>query len=339
VGRLSIPELVAVDLVPPTVDWNSSVAAKDRLDAHWSINQPYDELTTLDLPLVEASLGAISTRAPGISRVLLLASQIAYDIDTQMSIPAVVERLQRYIDMSATATGASLPAELPEAPPFPQNALDGTVPIRSWMQDVRTWQDGRRQVPPRRVDDPMVTRAWDRWARNLMKYFDGTSPIIEYEDLLLAVAGQPPATFFQRDVGRLRVQDWTDLCLFATKDTLQAESNSRSAWAIIAALRALKFDRNVLIGLARELASSTSADAARLTLSLAEGAGQAPPGLLVIEDPTVSLGTPTERPCLLVSETQLTEHDAALKWLSGRGVYETYFFEREEGDAAREVQA
>jgi hypothetical protein len=187
----------------------------------------------------------------------------------------------------------------------------------------------------------MVNRAWDHWARNLLAHFSGTAYSLDYEDLLLAAAGRPPATLFQSDLGRFGVRDWTDLCVFATKDTLQAQSDSRSAWAIVAALRALRFDRDLLIRLAEELKPLASESVANFMSSFAEGAQPAAPGaLVVIDDPTVVIDSriSNTQPCLAMLRTQLTEHEDALKWLRDRGVYRTVINESQV-DAAREVQA
>jgi hypothetical protein len=336
---VSIEELTAVDLLPQTVDWNSIVEARERLEAQLTINHAYCALTT-DLPLVEGFAGVISTRGSGVARVLLLASLIAHDIGAPKSIATVLRGVRRYIDMSTTAAGAPLPVEPSGAPLFPSYPQDART-IRSWRLEVRKWQEQLQREPPRQVAEPMVNRAWDRWARNLLGHFSGTAYSIDYEDLLLAAAGRPPATLFQSDLGRFGVRDWTDLCLFATKDTLHAQSDSSSAWAIIAALRALQFDKELLSRLAEELKPPTPGSVTNFTSSFAEGARQAPPGALVVtDDPAVVIDSriSNTQPCLAVLRTQLTENEDALKWLRDRGVYQTVFNETEV-DAAREVQA
>ena len=342
---VSVEELVSVGLLPQTVDWNSIVTARERLEAHLTINQAYGALTT-DLPLVEAFAGMISTHGAGAARVLFLASAIAFHTGTPVTIAGALRGLQRYVDMSATAMDAArLPAEVAGSPPFPSHA-QGAGAIRSWRADVRRWQRAvREEQPPARVNEA-VFRAWDRWARNVLAYFDGTAPVIEYEDLLLAVVSRAPATLFQRDLSRLGVRGWTDLCLFATKESLRPQSitteasDFQSAWAIIAALSVLHFDRDLLIGLVEELRPLTPETVANFMSAFAERAQQASPGaLVVIDDPTVVIDSriSTTQACLAVLRTQLTEHEDALKWLSERGVYRTVFNEGQI-DASREVQ-
>jgi pimeloyl-ACP methyl ester carboxylesterase len=334
-----IEELVAVDLLPQTVDWNSIDLARERLEAHFTINQSYSTLAT-DLPLVEAFAGLISTHGSRVALALFRALVIAHDMGSPISIAAALRGMRRYLDLSATAAGPLLPAEPSGASLFPPPPHDART-IRSWRMEVRRWREQVRQEPPRRVDEPKVNRAWYRWAGNLLAHFSGTAYSIEYEDLLLAAAGRPPATLFQSDLGRFGVRDWTDLCLFATKDTLQPQSNGWSAWAIIAGVRALQFDKEVLIRLAEELKPMASESGANFMSSFAEGAQAAPPGaLVVVDDPAVVIDSriSNTQPCLAVLRPQLTEYEDALKWLWDRGVYQTVFNESEV-DAAREVQA
>jgi len=171
--------------------------------------------------------------------------------------------------------------------------------------------------------------AWSRWAQNILGYFTGTPPVITLEDLVLAAADRPPATLFQRDLGRLGIRDWTNLCLHGARQAADFDPQVArpiyvtAAWGIIAGLRALHFSRELLTRLADEL-ERAAPEAAGIMKTLAEGAPQSPPGaLIVVDDPGFvdASGISARQPCLAVLRPQLTEHSNALTWLRAWDVY------------------
>jgi len=180
--------------------------------------------------------------------------------------------------------------------------------------------------------DELVLSAWSRWAQNTLDYFTGTPLVIIYDDLVLAAAGRPPATLFQRDLGGLGIRDWTNLCLHGARQAADVDPQAArpihlaAAWTIIAGLRALHFNRELLIRLALEFLEleSVAPESAAIMKSLTEGAPQSARGaLIVVDDPGFvdASGISARQPCLAVLRSQLAEHSNALTWLRARGVY------------------
>ena len=172
---------------------------------------------------------------------------IAHEIGGQKPLAEVLRGLQRYIDMTAAASPMQIPGEPVSAPTL--RSADASD-VRLWRIALRAWRDHRLSEPPGNLN-ALEAPAWSRWAQNILGYFTGTPPVITLEDLVLAAADRPPATLFQRDLGRLGIRDWTNLCLHGARQAADFDPqvtrpiHVTAAWAIIAGLRALHSSREL----------------------------------------------------------------------------------------------
>jgi|SRR3954451_3633176 len=173
------------------------------------------------------------------------------------------------------------------------------------------------------ANDPTgrVAWAWARWRRRVRNYLiDGNAIVdpLELDDLVLAVADLPPSNMVRRNLSTMLPYEWTRLALMGV-DPVRPTSRD---WALVSGLKALHFDRSLLLRLAQELTAQDSPGSMAIR-QVAESATASPAGVLVVLEGAAltqftGLGA---RPCIVLPRSQLTCYAGALTWLQDREVY------------------
>jgi hypothetical protein len=338
---ITVAEMSEAQLLP-SIDWTDMRRRRDRMRAAVEIDEAYGDLAA-DLPSLEGFAQIVDLNGRGLDRLLRLAIQVACDAVSGKRLVDVLKDLQRYVDLPAAMSADFDP---PKGWPSLGTVLPGADPanIEAWVNTIAQWRlqpmvTSRHFFEHEQLDAKSAT-AWQRWGENVLSHLGHgeSAPAIDFDDLVLTVAQRLPAIFFQRNLARLGALDWSRLCLLGAKAATFRDQPSRwqgpvpdliPAWTILAGLRALHFDRELLRSLAAELISSIAADRpadganSELMREIADGAAAAAPGVLVVVDDThfVSEGISRRRPSLIIERHHLLEYEVALRWLHDHRVF------------------
>jgi hypothetical protein len=326
---MTVPEMVEAELLPST-DWVDIRRRRDRMRAAVDIDETYVDLAA-DLPSLEGFALILGDHGRGLDRFLRLAMQVAHDAQSNKRLVEVLKDLRCYLDVTAVAASpdSDLPKWWPQSTGLPSAEANS---ISAWIQAIIAFRQqflAARELPSLAMKSQA---AWRRWARNMVGYFGyGRSvPETDYDDLVLIVADLLPASFFQRDLAKLGALDWSRLCLLGAENAARGVQRGGPPaavpiWTIFASLRALQFDRDLLIQIVNELTESgvDVADDAGLMQVIFDGAAPAAPGVLVIVDDTslIGGGISRRRPSLTIERHHIPEYKAALRWLQDHRVF------------------
>jgi hypothetical protein len=282
-----------------------------------------------DLAGVAASDLAQITGLPGTAQTLSRAvagiaglAGAALDASGATPPPAGEQVLQGVDRMLGTAPLAALlsqaqPAAAPrDALRSPDSALIDVLlgvdpgpfrPGAGWWRDaifmVRTRLG--QAAPAPNAGDWTAEQAGDRWrvrvAGWLLKGAQPCNPAVDLADIVDAARGAIPAGLLRPDFNAMTVAEWSRFCMvaFGLRDA------PGMAWGFAAGLRALGFDRTVV------LAAGGS--------EFAGGAPEKPPGLLHISSGADEFGGPPDPasgPVFVVPKAGRGEYTDVVKWLS-----------------------
>lgn len=231
--------------------------------------------------------------------------------DTSRTIIMPPDRL----DLAPLADQASSPAEL--ASRFAgQEFLVGTA--RS--SDALT-HDGR----------------WKAWRDHLLAFFAPklVAEPISYDDMMLAALGETPGTLFRTMLTQMSVVDWSAVVLAGLPKNGGGPSVA-PIWALVAALRALGFDRGLLMGITSDAdLAETQADLEAAVRIAAEAATR-PAGVIHVYEeghpfPTTPPNLNSVKPLLALGPGEADAYKEALEWLHAIGGFEGKTYEKPAG--------
>ena len=161
-----------------------------------------------------------------------------------------------------------------------------------------------------------------------------------YYEVVLAVSNTWPSTLFPRDLKRLTVADWSELCLLAFAKRRETVLEAQPGWLVVSAMRALGFGREALQAMTQTLNESplpsVPDDPYSLQVMAQRAMAQAPSdrrGVLLIMRAGKSLAETMDyhprAPIVAMREAALPQCQEFLSWLDERDLIEVVIDEAE----------
>jgi hypothetical protein len=361
VTGVSLLDLVRLQILPPTFDPGELASASERLEE--AQGQLYEGLSK-DLPLVWSLAAFIRDNGTALAILFRMAIHLARDArQPPLRLAAAIEAVTRCIDLRMIFPGSSRTAgtsawavisHLPFSFDSPDEPMiipsDDPGSVECWRQQLTGWILTRTGRHP---GFPTILQLWDAAAGHVEAHLiKGVSVIdpLPYANIVYAAAGEPPADLLRRDLRKMTVAEWSDFGLLAfPRKTNEADHGTRTGqdrtgpyWAFLAGLRALGFDRDVLIdatahhsdGLAKPLINrliDTAPDtsAAGFVLVMRSGGVSAADAS---DHRRRRFGQGPGIPCVAISEIKLQTYGQALEWLVSRGRVTRLVYEVEDLD-------
>ena len=348
-----VSHLTQAQLLPGTFTTESLEDARVQL-SNW-LSDPIDNDLVQgplnDARLLRAALQEHGARlAAGLS-LARLAVFAALHGRPGIGMPAGLAALVRYPVLAAGAGSWSYESWASHHPLFP--SLDLQPPVTGAPAPTLEFARKLRAAIPASALDlaaapealalrltapdswPMADRAtsmaaaWGRWFPRFSAHFAGRPADMddfEFSDLVEAAGGFGPSAWLYADLSRLTAAQWCEMCL----ETLPRASDAQPAprWAVIAALRGLRFEDQLIRALVdapwpggKPVAGPEKEQAAEMARGFRGGRK----GVLVILDaPLEEGGAPRRRggPLLYVARSAFAEFEVGLAWLRDLNAFE-----------------
>jgi len=326
---LEIQDLVALQILPATIDVAELDRAKRRLAGATAFDKPYAGLAK-DLPLIGSVVGFARQNGTKLAALFRLAFQVAADTGIKAGDPlplrAALEAVARYVDLRTffqqSETTTALLDTIMERPPAPKGpALADTV------ESVEGWRASLVELRQRLAARPPTIEAylsgdllWDAWRDQVIKHLTGVSSLVEpvrYADIVCAAADEAPGRLFERDLSQTSLLQWSKICISGFPGATGATA---PPWVFVAGLSALGFGRRVLVEAAALLNEAQRADWGTIISRAPE---RKEGYLLVIQFEEASIASEPPNldrssaavPLLALPEEGLGEYDKVFGWL------------------------
>jgi hypothetical protein len=327
--QLEIRDLVALQILPATVDVIELERAQELLANASKLDRPYEGLAK-DLPLVGAVVGFARLNGAKLAALSRLAVQVAADARASSGESLVPPRgaldaVARYVDLrtffqQSENTNALLDA-IRDRPPDPSGP-----PLADNVQSIKDWRANFVELRERLVANPPAIATyrppslWNVWRERVINHLTGVSSLIEpasYADIVYLAAAKAPGRLFQRDLAQMSLTQWSDICVSGFPG---ASAEGTPAWVFLAGLFALGFGRGVL-GSAMSLLDE---DQRALWEPIVARAPDRKGGYLFVtlrEGPTIASEppnfdrSPAVVPLLALSEERLEVYNELFGWL------------------------
>jgi hypothetical protein len=340
---IDIAELVALRILPPMADSVELTGARNRLEEALSSGNPYPELAK-DLPTLASLRNWVQQNGRAIAILFRLAQQVAHDAGTSPppSLATVLRAVERYFDIAsmfsptARATNDQIKAALSVVDVLPFEIEDVTVVPGGDAGNVRAWEEElkRRREPIATPLSALARSAWPRWLTSTHAYLIGGHPVamrLAYADVVCAAADLHPGNLFRRDLSKMSITEWSELCLSAFPGAVSEQPEP--VWPFAVGLRALGFGRAVVLeawsilpGLRGDDPDTSLVD--DLTKSTPDN--PLPGFVLVMREGGMSIAATREyrpvrvgqrpgTPVLALPERSLQMYSRVLEWLSSQG--------------------
>lgn len=254
---LEIQDLVALQILPATIDGIELDRAKRRLAGANEFDKPYPGLAK-DLPLIGAVVGFARQNGTKLAALFRLALQVAADARTSkaedpVSLRATFNAIASYVDLrtyfqqsETTAAFLNTIMDRPQDPNGP--AFADTV------QSVKDWRASLVELRQRlAADAPSIDKSlhgvvlWDDWREQVIKHLTGVSSLVEparYPNIVFRAADLAPGRMFERDLSQTSLLQWSKICVSGFPGAAVA---TVPPWVFVAGLAALGFGRRVLV--------------------------------------------------------------------------------------------
>ena len=240
--------------------------------------------------------------------------------------------IARYPVFGPAASGASWKIERWKADFQSFGDLGSFQALGSTAQNIESFRQvlaSRTRTETAPAEAAMLDAVWNAWKNRFLRLFEGSPPPITsfgLEDLASAAMKIGPSAELRADLASMTVGEWS---LFALEALAGQVSRSRPRWALVAGLRVLRFDGELLMDLATDIGPSPNSpidsDSQAEAVRMASGAPAGRKGLLVlvaspleISDAIPSLG-PAQ---LYVPASETSKYDLGLDWLASLDAFE-----------------
>jgi len=253
---LEIQDLVALQILPATIDVAELDRAKRRLTDAAAFDKPYPGLAK-DLPLIGAVVGFARQNGKKLAALFRLAFQVAADarapkVEGLVPLRVALDAVARYVDLrtffqQSENTTALLGTIMnrPQDPAGPE--------LADSVQSVKDWRAGLVELRQRLVaGSPSLETylsgalLWDPWREQVIKHLTGVSSLVEparYADIVCRAADVAPGRLFERDLSQTSLLQWSKICVSGFPG---ATGEKAPSWVFVAGLSALGFGRRVL---------------------------------------------------------------------------------------------
>jgi hypothetical protein len=244
---------------------------------------------------------------------------------------------------TARATNDQIKVALSVVDVLPFEIEDVTVVPGGDAGNVRTWEEElkRRREPISTPLSALARSAWPRWLTSTHAYLIGGHPVamrLAYA-VVCAAADLQPGNLFRRDLSKMSITEWSELCLSAFPGAVSEQPGP--VWPFAVGLRALGFGRAVVLE-ARSILPGLRGDDPDTSLvdDLTKSTPDNPlPGfVLVMREGGMSIAATREyrpvrvghrpgTPVLALPESSLQMYSRVLEWLSSQGAITRLVYE------------
>jgi hypothetical protein len=326
---LEIQDLVALQILPATIDVAELDRAKRRLGDASNFDRPYEGMAK-DLPLIGAVTGFARQNGTKLAALFRFAFQVAADArpsrnEDPMPLRATLDAVARYVDLrtffqQSENTTALLDTITGRPADQPGPALaDNVQSVKDWRANLVALRERLSAGAPA-IETYQDEVLWSTWRERVFKHLIGASSLVEppsYADIVCAAAGDAPGRLFQRDLAQTSLVQWSKICVSGFPGASDALA---PAWLFVAGLCALGFGRGVLVEAAARLDEKQRVDWAMI-ISHAQERKEG--YLLVIQAEGASIASDPPnldhsldaRPLLALPEEGLEAYDEVFGWL------------------------
>jgi hypothetical protein len=200
---IEIADLVALRILPTTMDAPELAGAHERLEGAGLSGKPYPNLAK-DLPTLVSLSNWVEQNGRALAVLFELAIHVAQDatISTARPLATALRAVSRYVDIGSIfspTTAAAAPDPIFAIEGLPFSPEDIVVVPNGTASRVRGWE--AEIMRPRKYIVELLSvlaeSAWSRWLRLTRGHLTGGNPVVEpvtYADIVCAAAGVRPGS-------------------------------------------------------------------------------------------------------------------------------------------------